>query len=77
MATREIDLEAFETEYVDKFGPGDILDALAEIALGKAEHVASNWQDQHAAKMWKTVARHCSTASELKAIKAATHIGHT
>lgn len=39
-------------QLVDRFGLGMILDELAIICDEKAEHVQSNWQDGHLAKVW-------------------------
>ena len=48
--------EQLEIEFVDKFGIEDVLDALAEICLGKAEHLYTNWQDREAGNHWNKVA---------------------
>lgn len=48
MNTPMDDLEAF----VDKWGLKGTVSALAEIALAKAEHIRTNWQDEGLAELW-------------------------
>jgi len=38
---------------VDRKGLAGVVEALAEIADEKAEHVRSNWQDEPLAKAWE------------------------
>lgn len=38
---------------LDKMGLPLLLASLADIANEKAEHVATNWQDQNLAKRWR------------------------
>jgi hypothetical protein len=44
------DLEAM----VDKHGLAYVTELLSEICDAKADHLASNWQDEVAAKEWET-----------------------
>jgi hypothetical protein len=37
---------------IDKIGLSKVLFMLAEICHDKADHVATNWQDQRLAKAW-------------------------
>lgn len=43
--------EAME-EYIDKHGVTALLDQLAEVFSGKADHLRTNWQDEATAKLW-------------------------
>jgi hypothetical protein len=42
--------------YIDKYGIGDIVTALAHICGLKAEHCATNWGDPSLAKIWDEAA---------------------
>jgi hypothetical protein len=44
-----LELEAL----VDKYSLAQIVDALAEVAFAKAEHLQANWQDKSTAKVWE------------------------
>lgn len=45
-----------ETEFIDKFGVGEVLYAIVSICEGKAEHISHNWQDPKTAKIFSEVA---------------------
>lgn len=53
-------LEAF----VDKSSLADVLYALSEIALEKADHLATNWQDTASARVWEKAAGKLSYAGD-------------
>lgn len=40
-------------EMVDGASLAEVLSDLAEICSGKASHLAENWQDESAAKIWE------------------------
>jgi hypothetical protein len=42
---------------VDKTSLKRVLDTLASVCNGKAEHLEANWQDTYAAKVWARMAR--------------------
>jgi hypothetical protein len=52
----ENEMETLET-MVDRTSLSDVLYALEQIALAKAEHIAANWQDYGSAALWETDAR--------------------
>jgi hypothetical protein len=54
---------------VDKFGLENVLDSLACICSGKADHIEHNWQDQCLAKYWYKSALHLMDAAGQTAIK--------
>lgn len=47
---------------VDATSLADVLEALAEIANGKAEHLRANWQDTQGASLWERAARRINHA---------------
>lgn len=60
MTTSEQDkLEAM----IDTYGLFAVLDALSGICGGKAEHIQSNWQDNHLAKAWERAEKACDSAA--------------
>ena len=42
---------------VDRFGMSRLLDALADLAICKGEHLRANWQDKESAKVWERDAK--------------------
>lgn len=50
--TAQINLER---AYVDVYGMGPVLEALARIAMQKSEHAAEQWQDAKLAEAWARV----------------------
>jgi hypothetical protein len=38
---------------VDKYSLAQVIENLAEICYGKAEHLRTNWQDEQSAKYWE------------------------
>ena len=42
---------------VDRQGLRIVLEMLAHICIEKADHVRSNWQDEHLARIWQANAR--------------------
>ena len=54
---------------VDKFGLQNVLNGLACICSGKADHIEHNWQDQRAAKHWERAAVHLMNAADHTAIR--------
>lgn len=42
---------------LDQFTMTTLIDMLAEIASGKAEHIRSAWQDEPLARQWERLAR--------------------
>jgi hypothetical protein len=67
---RKPDLYALETE-IDECGLELVLDAIAEICHGKADHVASAWQDREMARAWTRAAKAIEHAVARAAIKLA------
>lgn len=43
-------------EFVDRYGIARVTLALSAIALEKADHIATNWQDYRLAKEWERAA---------------------
>ena len=37
---------------IDRLGTAGVLEAVATVMVAKADHVASNWQDERAARVW-------------------------
>ncbi len=56
-------LEAEMEALLDRYGMGNVLGALATVASGKAEHIASAWQDAKLAKRWERFAARLDRAS--------------
>jgi len=52
--TRE-QIEQLE-KLVDTYSLAQVVEALATIASEKADHIRSNWQDEHMAKCWERAA---------------------
>jgi hypothetical protein len=50
-------------ELVDKYTLESVLEMLATVCYGKADHLATNWQDYAAAKLWKHSARAADMAA--------------
>jgi len=68
MATAIIPHLTQEAEYVlegivDAFGLQNVLNGLACICFGKADHIESNWQDHRLAKRWEKAAGHIMPCS--------------
>lgn len=49
--------EALEVDFVDRSSMDRVLEALREIAYGKAQHVLENWQDRALARAWERVGK--------------------
>jgi hypothetical protein len=69
MATAIIPHLTQEAEYVlegivDAFGLQNVLNGLACICSGKADHIESNWQDHRLAKRWERAAVHIMNAAD-------------
>jgi hypothetical protein len=62
--------EAVLEGFVDAFGLATVVDALACICSGKADHIAENWQDQVLSRAWDKAAIHLMNAAAAGAIKA-------
>lgn len=43
-------------QFIDSNSLADVLDSLAEISHGKAQHIQENWQDESLAKVWDKAA---------------------
>jgi len=50
-------LEGAVEGLVDSYGLGAVLQALVSMCHGKADHLRSNWQDEHGARVWEKAAR--------------------
>jgi predicted TPR repeat methyltransferase len=50
------DLARTLEDLIDAHTLADVLEALVEIASEKADHLASEWQDQEQARRWKKAA---------------------
>ena len=48
---------------IDAHGLSLVMAELAEICHGKAEHLATNWQDTRTAKLWSRDAERIATVS--------------
>lgn len=59
----ENEMETLET-MMDRASLTDILWALEQIALEKADHVRSNWQDERMANFWEKDAAVVAKAAE-------------
>ncbi len=47
------DFDANDLEHmIDQCGLDEVINTLADICFGKAEHLRSNWQDANTAKLW-------------------------
>ena len=40
---------------IDKYSLDDVLSAIREICLDKADHLRTNWQDEQSAKYWESI----------------------
>lgn len=65
--TQKIELE----NVIDHYGMARVLEMCAEIAVEKAMHIRSNWQDEKTAKCWDKAAQ----AAEKAANVAADYLG--
>lgn len=54
---------------LDQSSMPEILNMLARICNEKAEHLASNWQDEHAAKCWERAASRIASCAETDAVR--------
>lgn len=59
-----VERDRLETGFVDRTSMSSVLTALEEIAIEKADHVGSNWQDEQLAKAWMRVARAIEKAAD-------------
>jgi hypothetical protein len=62
--------EAILEGFIDTFGLQNVLNGLACICSGKADHIESNWQDHGLAKRWEKAAVHLMNAADHSAVKA-------
>ena len=67
--------EAAVEEIIDSKGVDGLLDAIADVCAGKAEHLAANWQDAEAAKRWQNAAIAFQMMKEKAAIRAVLYKG--
>ena len=65
----QTDFEDKVEALVDSATMYDVVEALATICHGKAEHLRSNWQDENAALAWERAANALNRVSLLNAIK--------
>jgi hypothetical protein len=49
-------------QLIDSHGLGTVVEALAEVARDKAEHVRTAWQDEQYARHWDRAARELDKA---------------
>jgi hypothetical protein len=49
---------------VDETTLGSVLDALAEVAFEKAEHVSASYSDEPLARLWRRASRQLARLSE-------------
>jgi hypothetical protein len=61
--------EAILEGFVDAYGLQNVLNGLACICSGKADHIESNWQDHAAAKLWNKAAVHLMNAADHSVVK--------
>lgn len=57
------ELEEMLEGIVDRFSLSAALDALATVCSAKADHLASNWQDEVSARPWSRLWRRLDTVS--------------
>ena len=57
-------LEYVLEELIDKESLSTVLDTLASICFGKAEHLATNWQDTESAKAWTKIGNTVFTCAD-------------
>jgi hypothetical protein len=50
-------VDDLEAQFVDKYGIAGVLDGLSRVCWNKAEHLATNWQDENWARAYEKVAR--------------------
>lgn len=50
-------------DLIDSCGLSNVLESLGDICFEKADHVASNWQDDNLSKLWNRAATHCNSAA--------------
>jgi hypothetical protein len=55
---------------VDKFGLATVLNGLACICSGKADHLDENWQDKRLARAWEKACVHLMNEADHSAVKA-------
>ncbi len=55
-------------EIVDQRGLQQVLGLLSAVCFEKAEHLASNWQDERAAAQWRVAGRRLDRFSATEAI---------
>ena len=53
---RDIDKEEIET-IIDRVGMLCFINTVVDICEEKADHIRSNWQDKHLAKVWERKAK--------------------
>lgn len=54
--TREAFIGQLE-DYIDRTSLAEVLELIAEIADGKAEHLSGNWHDEKSGREWQRAAR--------------------
>jgi len=54
---------------IDKFGLQNVLNGLACICSGKADHIESNWQDKRSAAHWEKAAVHVMNAADHSTVR--------
>jgi hypothetical protein len=54
---------------IDKHGLQNVLNGLACICSGKADHIEHNWQDKRSAKHWERAAVHIMNSADAVAIR--------
>jgi hypothetical protein len=64
------DAEDYLEGLIDTFGLQNVLNGLACICSGKADHIKSNWQDYGLAARWEKAAVHLMNAADHSAVKA-------
>jgi hypothetical protein len=53
---------------IDSVGLSDMVSIMSDICYAKAEHLRSNWQDEHNAEIWVRAGTVLNSASGRKAI---------
>ena len=62
------ELDAAVEAHVDATSVNRVLESLMRVCMGKAEHLAINWQDASAAKEWERLAQRLERAQDVRVL---------
>lgn len=62
------ELDAAIEAHIDATSINRVLESLMRVCMGKAEHLADNWQDASSAREWERLAQRLERAQDVRVL---------